>query len=121
MRSNTSNFDLLKLLNRTPPWMCRLLARSRNGLKPLSNADIANKAGMARATVDKLNKRQSWDNIPMEIAFRFATACGVNLLNPRPRARVLCSQVNYMKAGTSAQRRMYARLLKPRSAVSTQA
>lgn len=113
MKGSTTNSELLEIFNRTPPKICRLLARTRNGLAPLTNQEIAAAAGLARSTIAQLSKRSSWDAVPLGTIMKFATGCGVNLLNAKARARVLLGQVRYIRRAKGPQRGMFNRLLPP--------
>lgn len=84
----TMGFDLLSALDRTPPWLCRLMAivPGRGGRKArrLPEAEIIRRSGLSRRTVIRLSYSQSWRSITLETVSRFAGACGVNLLGRNP-------------------------------------
>lgn len=97
---------------RLPPFVCRLLARSKNGWKPLSHSDIAKASGIARSTVAKLSSLTSWKGVAIDVADRFAAACGVNLLTPGKYFFMLRKlKLAHLKCGNAPQRKMFAKLL----------
>jgi hypothetical protein len=114
VKSSTSNWELLELLNKASPKLCRLLARTPNGLAPKSNSQIARDAGLARSTVVQIYNRNTWNNVPLATIIKFATGCGVNLLNPNAKVQVLRKGAHYLKKANSSQRRLYDRLLPKR-------
>lgn len=69
-----------------PPFICRAKAfHGRDGKRVhrdlgLSYTEIAKRSGLHRVTVIRISKLTSWDTVPMLTAFRFAAACGVDLL-----------------------------------------
>jgi hypothetical protein len=75
--------NLLERLNRFPPKMCRLAARSPDGLRFLSYAEIAKLAGMSRQRASQISDMNNWDDLPMKTAVAFASACGIDLCRPR--------------------------------------
>ena len=94
-----------------PPFLCRLKARKARGQLPMSHSDIAKAAQIPRSTVVDLSLRTDWDGIPMNIACRFAMACGVNPLNPKQEWKSLLSQrKGYLRFTDGNQRRFEARL-----------
>jgi predicted transcriptional regulator len=106
----------LDLMNRFPPFCCRLVARERRGRRGLSHAEIARRAGITRKTVERLSMKTDWSGVSVSKAVRFAIACGVNHLK-------MARQIDYMKRrgmvhirnAPAAQKAFYARLfqLKP--------
>lgn len=78
-----SFWDKLDLL---PPVACRLLARktlATGRACPLSDEEIAKRAGMSLAKVKSLSWQVSWDEVPVGDARRFSEACGVEFDNRR--------------------------------------
>ena len=73
-------------LDLLPPFICRAKAHhGRSGKRVhrdlgLSYTEIAERSGLHRVTVIRISKLTSWDSVPINTAFRFAAACGVNLL-----------------------------------------
>lgn len=99
-------------LDRASPRLCRLLARKKHGLLPMSNADIALRSGLARSTVNKIGQMQNWDRVTVGVMKRFMAGCGVD-------PWLLYKQFNYwrrlglkyLRQSNNMQRRMYDRLL----------
>jgi ribulose 1,5-bisphosphate carboxylase large subunit-like protein len=81
--------SLLETLNRITPRYCRLYARKLNGRRPLSHAEIAKLANISKAYVAELSFRDSWKGVSVDVADRFARACGVDLLHPGPAVEYL--------------------------------
>lgn len=110
--------SLLEKLDRLPPCLCRLFARTRlarTGWHPKSHREIAAEAGLAKSTVADLSRLRSWRHVPLEMADTFARACGVNLAEIEEaisRLRTGRSRLKHLAAGNAQQRRMIAELLK---------
>ena len=101
----------LDQFNRFPPKFCRLYAHNRE--RPLSHEEIARRAGICRSYVVKLSRLNSWNRVPMETAFKFASACGVNLLCTwRVREFVRTKKLAYQARAHPNARRMYDRMLR---------
>jgi hypothetical protein len=80
----------------------------------MSNEDIAKAGGLARSTVAKVSRLDSWDSLTLRVIAAFSAGCGIDLLrlSSRRDKRLLSSgRLTFMKRGSSAQRRMFARLL----------
>lgn len=77
--------SLLEKVNRFPPFLCRMMARTGRGMgcRPLRLDEIAQRASLDISTVSKLSKRRKWDKEPLWVVFAFSDACGVDLLHPR--------------------------------------
>lgn len=108
---------LLERANKLPPFVCRIIARTRtNGLRrwaPRSHAEIAELSQLPRSTVASISTRISWAGIPIEIADRFAAACGVDLNQPGRHLRWLrTARFQHLAQGNAQQRRFFARLMK---------
>lgn len=82
---------LTEKLNRFPPIMCRLVARTGVGRasRGLSHSEIAQLSGLERSTVAKLSKRETWEGCTLETIDAFSTACGVDLLHTTDQVRFL--------------------------------
>ena len=76
------------LLSRMPPCLCAAVASGRKGR--LSPREISIKSGIPLRSVERLSSQVSWENVKMGVAWRFADACGVDLVR-QGRTR------NYMK------------------------
>jgi len=102
---------ILERANQIPPFMCRIMARKGRGMKPLSNADIAGISGLNHAYVSQLSLKRSWTGIRMDVADRFARACGVDLTRPAPHLRWLrMAGMKHLREGNAHQRRFFKRL-----------
>jgi len=76
-------------LDKTPPFICRLMARNDRRTAPLSVREISQRSGLHQRQVKRLSNLHSWQTVRVDVAFRFASACGVNLLRPRVAGRKL--------------------------------
>lgn len=68
-------------IDRFPPVVCRLLARTKTrgaGVKPMADAEIALLAGMTVSQVASLSRLTSWEDVPVKTLRAFSTACGVD-------------------------------------------
>lgn len=70
-------------LDKFPPFLCRAVARNSTRTKALTVEAIATASGLTKRTVQRLSNKTSWDGISVEVAFSFATACGIDLINPK--------------------------------------
>lgn len=106
--------NLFELAEKLPPCVCRLVARKKNGWAPKSCRDIARESGLSVGYVSELSGKKSWRGIPIDVATRFAAACGVDLASPGPTIEFLrrTKKVHLKNAGL-AQRRMFIRIMKP--------
>lgn len=103
---------LLDKINRLPPFVCRLMARKQDGWKPLTIDDIAKASGIPRSTVHELSSRNSWNGVAVDIADRFAAACGVDLLTPGEYIFWLRTHgMVHIKKCSPIQRKCFAKLL----------
>lgn len=102
---------LLEKLNSIPPCVCRLLARKAHGRQPMSHSDIARASGLSLATVSVLSFRLDWSGVTVDVADRFARACGVNHLAAERQLEFVRRRkmVHVLNAPTN-QRRFYNRL-----------
>ena len=104
---------VLKVLDRFPPKLCRLIARRGrgSGSRAMSNAEIAEVSGLDRSTITKLSRLNSWATVKVSTMQCFSLACGVSLLRPsRHISFYLRGKLLYQKSGPPAQRRMLDRL-----------
>lgn len=67
-------------LDRFPPAMVRLVARTHRGRRPMSVSEIARRAGIGRSSVVAISSKTTWRGITLDTIIRFTSACGVNLL-----------------------------------------
>lgn len=81
--------DLLKRLDTIPPFICRVIARRKNGWEPMSLREIAEKSGLKKDRVHTISKLMSWAKVPVKEAMQYASACGVDLLHPGPHKKWL--------------------------------
>jgi hypothetical protein len=110
-QSGQSQVTILEKFNAIPPCVCRLLARKERGRLPLSHAEIARASGLSMATVSALSFRLDWSGVTVDVADRFARACGVNHLAAERQLEFVRRRkmVHVMNAPTN-QRRFYQRL-----------
>lgn len=101
--------------------LCRFVARKKRGKVPMSNHDIAYISGLARCTVSKLSQLTSWRTVPVETAFKFSMACGVNLLNQeRTRKFIRHTKLTHMENSRSPQQKKLLKSLLDKLATGSQ-
>jgi len=102
----TARFD------RIPPRLCRLLARSSNGLRLMTEEEICERSGLSRVRVVQISHMASWSLLRLSDIEAFSHACGVNLLQPKKHLRFLRHRnLSYLDRATVAQRKMLAKLM----------
>lgn len=110
MTADTSN--LLSRLDKVSPMFCRLIARTRSGMRMKSNADLAQETGLSRSTIVNLSRRKTWDRVPVGVAARFMDACGVDPWHPGIiRKMVRTRAMVWLKNASVSQSRMATRIL----------
>ena len=103
---------LTERLNRIPPNLCRLLARSAHGLRLMTVQEICDRSQLCRMRVIQISKLSSWSSLPVEDVQAFSEACGVNLLAPAEQLKFLRRRKRaYLERATAGQRRMLARIM----------
>lgn len=103
--------NLLQKLNSLPPFFCRYVARSDNGRRGLTTAELVGRSGLARTTVKELSFRVNWNGVTVEVATKFMEACGVNPLSARrQREFVKRRSLLHVTEAVGAQKRMYQRI-----------
>jgi hypothetical protein len=104
--------NLFELAERFPPCVCRLLARKDRGTHPKSSKDIADESGLSKSFVAVLARRRTWKGIPVDVATRFALACGVNLADPGSTIEYIRTRKKvHLRRANPAQRRMFQRIM----------
>lgn len=78
--------NLRHKIDRYPPVLVRLLARHGNG-DAMSDQDLVGDH-LSLAEVKRLSYLDSWDDVTVDLLFRFVTACGVDFTDPE-RLKVL--------------------------------
>lgn len=97
---------LLERLDQFPPSVCRLRACKT------STRALAAKAGLKRSTVDKIAKQATWAGIAVDVADKFARACGIDLLATKRAKETLKRRTwKFLVALPSRKRGMVNRLL----------
>lgn len=74
--------SFLSRLDRIPPCVCRLVARSHNGRHMLGCREIAELSGISKSFIAELSLRTTWAKVDAATIDRFTKACGVDLLCP---------------------------------------
>ena len=98
-------------LDRIPPNLCRLLARSEHGLRPLTTQEICDRSGLSWEKVAKISKLDSWASLLRDIE-SFSAACGVSLMQPKSALRFLKRRKRvYLLRAKPSQRRLLVRLI----------
>lgn len=106
---------LLDRLNRFSPKLCRAMARSDDGLRPISHQNLGLRCGISKTRIIRLSKLDRWDSIELGVASAYAKACGIDLLRMRTsffyKSRRFRSVLTHLNGN---QRRLYDRLLPKR-------
>lgn len=87
---------LLDCLKSMPPYLVRLLAR--NGSRPLTCYEIAERSGLSSTRVKKISRADNWLNIKTGETIRFMAACGVEVLHLKKPLRVVRATNNLRMA-----------------------
>lgn len=118
VKKDLMKFDsLLARMDRLPPCLCRLFARKRcrggtNAWAPKSHREIAEASGLPKSKVAELSRRKTWRGTPVDVADRFARACGVVDIDAAlKRLRNRRTRLQHLGRGNRHQRRMIADLL----------
>lgn len=72
------NGTFWKRVERFPPILCRLLARKPYG-RPLTDTEIAQKAGLSTYQVCTLAQSADWRGVDIYTMRSFMQACGINI------------------------------------------
>lgn len=84
---------LLEWMNRVPPWKCRAMAvrkdRSRKATVKITIPELVRLSGIPARSFTKLSYRKDWAGVNIDVASRFAYACGVNVLAKKPESRFI--------------------------------
>lgn len=75
---------ILEQANQIPPFLCRVIARRKNGWTLKSIREIAELSGIPKSKVALIAVMKTWDDVTLSQADAFARACGVDLMNPKP-------------------------------------
>lgn len=73
--------NLLAFLDEFPPVAVRLAARDRT--RPLTNADIAERCGLSRNTVNSVSRKRTWAGVSVGVASLFCAGCMVDIVRRR--------------------------------------
>lgn len=92
---------LLAKLNRLPPIWCLVLAR--RGRRPIPLAEIARLVGLSTQKTARWLGRMTWDDVPLGLALRLRSACGVTEATERGQAQYLRRALATLKANPDAQ------------------
>jgi hypothetical protein len=70
----------LQKMDRLPPNVCRLLARSPSKLKQaFSTEDIARRSGFSKQKVRAISRLRTWRDVSVGDQERFKIACGISV------------------------------------------
>ena len=100
---------LIEKLDRMPPFLCRLMAR-RNGRSP-SNKELSAESGIPLTTLRRISEKKSWEYLPVGLAQKFSTACGVDLLR-QTRSLEYFKRRKFAHIKKSPNLKYYSKLLK---------
>jgi hypothetical protein len=75
--------NLLKKMDKLPPYAVRVLARHKGKRRALTTGEIAKKSGLSPSTVKFLSRQRTWDRVTVGVAVKFSEACGVDLLRQK--------------------------------------
>lgn len=85
---------LLDKLNRFAPYICRFVARTKDGRRGLTANEISAEAGLPLKKVYEISRLKKWDDVKLGDAVAFAKGCGVNMLHLRRHKYHLKSHKN---------------------------
>lgn len=74
--------------------MARHCPRGKRLVCGLTDVEIAKASGLSVPTVRRIASLKSWRTLKIDVAHRFAKACGHDLLRPRRSLQYLTSWVN---------------------------
>lgn len=96
-----------RILEEFPPVAVRLLARTGKGLqtRPLTDREIANSSGLPENQVRGLSEFYTWRGVPIDIAYRFVTGCGIRFDDYRSMKRHRQYRDTYLASSKSYLRR----------------
>lgn len=83
---------LIEWMNRVPPWKCRAMAAKQTPAGKTTRItvnELIKLSGIPRRTLAWISYRRDWSEIDVDVASRFAFACGVNLLAKKPESRFI--------------------------------
>lgn len=104
---------LIARFNRFPPMLCRLLARTRHGTRPMTTVELSAASGLTRERVTQISGLPSWEHLPLRDIEAFSRACGVNLLAPHEQRKFLRRRKRaYLERAAAGQRKLLARLIR---------
>lgn len=102
---------LSEKLNRIPPYLCRYVARTQDGRRGLTHAEIARAAKLNVSTVKEISFALSFDNFTVRTATAFSIACGVNHLTAERVVEFLKRRRHiHVANATGNQKKMYDRI-----------
>lgn len=109
--------SLLERLDRIPPCLCRILARSHNGNRSLSHHELAARSGLSRSYVGTLSGKDTWANESVWVVEAFSRACGVDLFNPHEvRHYFATKQRTHINRAKGHRKKLFLRLFKTMNA-----
>lgn len=92
----TRNYSrLLVTLDRIPPNVCRMFAvrmwhgREAKTIKRLKLHELVKRSGISSRNFQRIGTMDTWAEVKVGVAARFASACGVDLLHKRPFERFM--------------------------------
>jgi hypothetical protein len=101
----------LEKLNSLPPMFCRYIARTKNGRRGLTTKEIESASGLSNTTVKELSLRTSWNNVTVETAQKFMSACGINPLAARKqRDFAKRRRMIHVENAQGAQKKLYGKI-----------
>lgn len=106
---------ILERLNKLPPFVCRLHARKKNGQESASCTDLAKRSGLSRSYIAVLSQRTTWVGIPVDVADKFAQACGVDFMAPWKVADYFRrAKQPFLRTAHPNQKRLFLKLMRLR-------
>lgn len=97
---------LLEKLNRLPPVVARLLAKS-NG-KLMSDLELCKRTGWGKKRLRRVYRAGSWNNVTVEEVDVFLTACGLKWSTQRRQRWLLKLALNRSESGLEQMRHLKA-------------
>ena len=75
--------EFVKNLDKVPPCICRWHAyeRTEDGVRLLTNTELAKKSGLAKRMVQRLSAKATWEGVKVEVVGAFLKGCDADLFD----------------------------------------
>ena len=85
--------DLLAIADRCPPFVCYYAAHMGKAKRPML-PELVEASGMSERTFVRIAHKTTWAGITLLRASQFSTACGIDVLDPKPVMEWLAGRVS---------------------------